>query len=634
MCGIAGFLSTARFDEPLGAIAARMADTLVHRGPDDSGQWTDAAAGVALGHRRLSIVDLSAHGHQPMHSPSGRFTVVYNGEIYNHDLLREQLRSLGHNFRGHSDTEVLLAAIEQWGLAAAVQRFIGMFAFAVWDRVHRQLSLVRDRLGIKPLYYGWQGDTFLFGSELKALRAHPHFSGEIDRGVVALFLRYNYVPGPYSIYRGIQKLPPGSILTVSPSGRSRDAGPQTFWSVREVAEQGQLNRFTGTADEAVEQLDRLLRDAVRCRMIADVPLGAFLSGGVDSSTVVALMQDQNARAVKTFSIGFDEDQYNEAHYAGAVAKHLGTDHTEWYVSPQDARDVIPRLPAMFDEPFADASQIPTFLVSQLARRHVTVSLSGDGGDELFAGYPRYYTTPARWRRIGWCPVWLRSAAARAARLVGRCQPLEFIRRKAMSLADQLAVRDRAELYARLITHWKSPTDVVIGATVPPTLFDDRSQSAVRDEFLEQMMLLDMRTYLPDDILVKVDRASMAVALEARVPILDHRVVEFAWTLPLEMKFHDGQSKWALRRVLDRYVPRDLIERPKVGFGVPIDSWLRGPLRDWAESLLAPARLQDEGYLRPAPIQEKWQQHLTGQVDWHYHIWDVLMFQAWLESQSG
>ncbi len=631
MCGITGFLTRSTCPEPLDVVVRRMADTLTHRGPDDSGVWTDESCGIALGHRRLSIIDLSAHGHQPMHSASGQFTVVYNGEIYNYRELRDELAKLGHVFGGQSDTEVLLAAVAQWGIADAVGRFVGMFALATWDSRQRELTLVRDRMGIKPLYYGWQRDSFLFGSELKSLRAHPDFQAEVDRDVLALFLHHNYVPGPYSIYRNVFKLPPGTMLTINVSRPREPCEPKPYWSMPELARHGDENPFLGNAGDAVEELDRLLREAVQCRMIADVPLGAFLSGGIDSSAVVAMMQAQSGQPIKTFSIGFDERQYNEAQYAAAVAKHLRTDHTEWYVSPQDARDVIPELPTMFDEPFADSSQIPTFLVSQLARRHVTVSLSGDGGDELFAGYRRYFNAPWRWKLIGWCPAPIRSLVGWSAKTIGRCQPFGVLRRKSHTLADNLSVRDQVEMYQRLITHWKSPTEIVVRAAQVPTIFQQCERWTVRDDFLHQMMLIDAQSYLPDDILVKVDRASMAVSLEARVPLLDHRVVEFAWTLPVEVKYRQGVSKWVLRQVLDRYVPKELIDRPKVGFGVPIDSWLRGPLRDWAESLLDPRRLKDEGFFEPKPIQEKWQQHLDGSIDWHYHIWDVLMFQAWLEA---
>ena len=618
-------------DGRLESTVERMVGTLRHRGPDDAGVWSDGRAGVALGHARLSIIDLSEHGHQPMHSACGRYSIVFNGEVYNHAELRQELKTEDHCFRGHSDTEALLAAIAQWGVERAVERSIGMFAFAVWDAKEQWLTLVRDRLGIKPLYYGWVGSTFLFGSELKALRAFPGFGAEIDRRAVSLFLQHSYIPAPFSIYKGICKLPAGSMLSVTPTTEAGDARPTAYWSMREVAERGAEQPFRGSTEKAVTELERVLNEAVRMRMEADVPLGAFLSGGIDSSTVVALMQANSSRPVRTFSIGFKEPQYNEADYARAVAEHLGTEHVEQYVTPEQARDVIPRLPALYDEPFADSSQIPTFLVSQLARRHVTVSLSGDGGDELFGGYDRYSHIDKLWRRIGWAPqAARRTAAATLGRLVSR-DASTWIGRKFRTLADVLAVPDGRGFYTWLNTHWRDPAGVVIEGSVPATDITDHDRWARRESLREQMMYVDSVTYLPDDILVKVDRASMAVSLEARVPVLDHRVVEFAWSLPPELKFRDGAGKWLLRQVLDRHVPRELFDRPKVGFGVPIDSWLRGPLRDWAEDLLDERRLNREGFFRPEPIRKKWAEHLAGTCDWHYLLWDVLMFQAWLES---
>lgn len=649
MCGLAGFLDPSRRTggEELRATVTRMAAALRHRGPDDGGAWVDAEAGIALGHRRLSIVDLSPLGHQPMQSACGRYVTAFNGEIYNHRALRRELEGLGHAFRGHSDTEVMLAAFVEWGLEAALERFNGMFALALWDRKGRLLHLVRDRLGEKPLYYGWMGRTFLFGSELKALRAHPEFRGEVDRGALALYLRHNYIPTPYSIYRGIRKLPPGTRLTLNGADAGAAPTPIPYWSFREVSERGVAEPFTGSADEAAAHLDTLLRDAVKLRMEADVPLGAFLSGGIDSSTVVALMQAQGDRPVKTFTIGFHEAAYNEAEDAKAVARHLGTEHTELYVTPGEAMAVIPRLPALYDEPFADSSQIPTFLVSELARRHVTVSLSGDAGDELFGGYNRYFWGRSIWQRIGWMPRGMRGAAARALtvlppeawetvfRMTGPVLPGKIKQRspgdKLHKLAEILAVNDPETMYLGLVSHWKDPASLAVGASEPPTVLTDRSQWADLPDFTQRMMYLDTVTYLPDDILVKVDRASMGVSLEGRIPFLDHRVVEFAWRLPLSMKVRDGQGKWLLRQVLYGYVPRGLIERPKMGFGVPIDAWLRGPLRDWAESLLAERRLRAEGFLHPRPIREKWAEHLSGRRNWQYHLWDVLMFQAWLES---
>ena len=656
MCGIAGVWAGKGADrDVLRALAVGMANTLTYRGPDNSGVWVEEAAGLGLGHRRLSILDLSAEGHQPMTSPSGRFVISYNGEVYNSVALRRELEPAGFRFRGHSDTEVMLAAMEHWGVEAAVTRFIGMFAFALWDRQACVLSLVRDRLGIKPLYYGWAGRHFVFGSELKALRACPGFDNHINRDALALFLRHNYIPAPYSIYQHIYKLQPGTLLQVTPqlalnrtNAEDLNSRSTVYWSARQVAEQGTANRFTGSPGEAAEQLDVLLRDAVRLRMVADVPLGAFLSGGVDSSTVVALMQAQSARPVKTFSIGFHEDGYDEAQHARSVACHLGTEHTELYVTPQEAMAVIPSLPQMFDEPFADSSQIPTFLVSKLARGAVTVSLSGDGGDELFAGYNRYFWGRRLWGKIGWIPTPARRFMASALQQGspsfwdGLLEPgMRFFPQrlrvsqpgdKMQRLAEALTASSAGELYRQLVSHWPQPAEVLSAGREPPTVLNDPARQAWLADYTERMMYMDLVSYLPGDILTKVDRASMAVSLEARVPLLDHRVVEFAWSLPLSMKIRRGQGKWLLRQVLDRYVPHQLIERPKMGFGVPIDEWLRGPLRDWAESLLAPERLRREGFFDPEPIHAKWQEHLSGKRRWHYHLWDVLMFQAWWEAQ--
>jgi len=649
MCGIAGFLGGVDGDGRFGdeALLERMTRTIITRGPDDAGYWMDQDCRVGLGHRRLSIVDLSPAGHQPMMSRSGRYVIVFNGEIYNHMECRTSLTTTQSVWRGHSDTETLLAGFEAWGIQGTIERSIGMFAFAVWDRASQSLTLGRDRMGEKPLYYGWQGAgrqaTFLFGSELKALKAHPAFAAGIDRNTLCLLMRHNYIPAPYSIYRGIAKLEAGCLLTVSLA--QPEPKVERYWSTASVAKGGCATPFAGTPVQAIDALEILLKSAVQQQMMADVPLGAFLSGGIDSSTVVALMQAQSSRPVKTFTIGFNEEGYNEAVHAKAVAKHLGTEHTELYVSSQQALDVIPRLPTLYCEPFSDSSQIPTFLVSQLARQQVTVSLSGDAGDELFCGYNRYLLANKLWKNLSVLPAGSRRLAARGlttfspSRWNALLGPLQRVLPgslrqanvgdKLHKAAGVLASGGVDALYLGLVSHWDDPSSLVIGSTEPPTLLTGNGPSLAGLDNIQRMMALDAITYLPDDILVKVDRAGMGVSLEGRVPFLDHRVVEFAWSLPQSMKLRDGVGKWVLRQVLYRHVPKELIERPKMGFGVPIGDWLRGPLRDWAEALLDEDRLRREGYFHPAPIRQKWAEHLSGVRNWQYHLWDVLMFQAWL-----
>lgn len=653
MCGIAGFWLSDTVPDI--SQLASMTESISHRGPDADGHWLDADVGIALGHRRLTVIDLSVHGHQPMESACGRYIITYNGEIYNSPNLREELEknSGAVAWRGHSDTEVILAAIAHWGLEAAVKRFVGMFAFALWDRRDQILHLVRDRIGEKPLYYGWMGKTFLFGSELKALRAYPGWRGEIDRNALTLFMRHDYIPAPHTIYQGIHKLLPGTILSLSRDtvwNAKKSCRPVAYWSVRDVAGRGLDNQYVGSSIEAADELETLLKDSVKQQMVADVPLGAFLSGGVDSSTVVALMQAQSSRPVKTFTIGFQEEGYDEARYANAVARHLGTEHTELYVTPEQAMSVIPKLPQIYDEPFADPSQIPTFLLSSLARQHVTVSLSGDGGDELFAGYNRYFWGRKIWNTVGWMPKGLRQVSADILRTMSPekwnslFQPIVAIAEKVglprhpgdklHKLADILTMDGPEAMYLGLVSHWKNPSSLVINGSEPPTVLTDPGQWSSFTEFTERMMYWDMVTYLPDDILVKVDRAAMGVSLETRTPFLDHRLVEFGWRLPHSMKIRNGQGKWLLRQVLYRYMPKELVERPKAGFGVPIDAWLRGPLREWAESLLDEHRLRQEGFFNPGAIREKWIEHLSGRRNWQYHLWNVLMFQAWLEMQTG
>ncbi|MBF0426785.1 MAG: asparagine synthase (glutamine-hydrolyzing) [Magnetococcales bacterium] len=639
MCGITGFWDlTAGTDKATQLdVVTRMTATLTPRGPDDGGVWVDPRSGIALGHRRLSIVDLSPLGHQPMLSASGRSVIVYNGEIFNFQEIRAELATEGRSLRGHSDTEVLLEACEAWGVEKSISRCIGMFAFAFWEIEAQRLTLVRDRLGIKPLYWGRIGHTLFFGSQPKSFVPHPGWSSRIDRRAMAAFMAYSYVPAPISIYQGIAKLQPGHICTISRDGKIQDTA---FWDMQEVIRHGRLTPYLGSMADAVKDLETLLRDAVKRRMVADVPLGAFLSGGVDSSTVVALMQAQSPRPVKTFSIGFHEQGHNEAPFAQAVARHLGTDHTELYVEPVHALDLVPGLPELYDEPFSDASQIPTYLVSALTRRQVTVALSGDGGDELFAGYTRYLMAARLQRMFHILPTWLRRRLAggvrqlspatwdRVTRIIPAGSRPTLLGDKLHKLAEILDLHAPAAIYPQLLSFWPLDQELVVGAGAAAPLPGVETPLAGLTDATERMQLLDILTYLPDDILTKVDRASMAVGLEARVPLLDHRVVEFAWRMPLAWKICNGQSKWLLRQVLYRYVPARLIERPKMGFGVPIDGWLRGPLRDWAEELLDARRMQADGLFDPLPIRKRWEEHLSGVRNWQYSLWGVLMAQAW------
>lgn len=649
MCGFAGFLGGGSNGDLSFHHLKSMTSAIINRGPDSDGHWLDENRAIYMGHRRLSIVDLTTAGTQPMSAASGRYVIAFNGEIYNHLDLRNELSraECAPAWRGHSDTETLLAGFDAWGIKATVERSIGMFAFSVWDKKTLSLTLARDRLGEKPLYYGWQGSgrsaTFLFGSDLKALRAHPAFLAKIDRDSLCLFMRNNNVGGRHSIYVGIDKLLPGTLLTVSQA--AREPVLHTYWSNIASTQNSVFDRLKGGAAEAVDELERLLKDAIRLQMVADVPLGAFLSGGVDSSAVVALMQAQSSRRVKTFSIGFYEAAYNEANYAKAVSAHLGTDHTELYVTPEQALAVIPKLPSIYSEPFADASQIPTFLVSQLARSHVTVSLSGDGGDELFCGYNRYSLTATLWKRLSAVPLPLRRVAARtltslSPRILNNIADLIPLAGRWSNVGDKLqkgaqvmTAQSVSDLYRGMVSHWLHPEDIVLGGKDPTMVLSERPAILSGLSDIERMMAMDLQSYLPDDILTKVDRAAMGVSLETRVPFLDHRVVEFAGRLPMDYKLRRENNryttKWALREVLFRHVPRALIERPKMGFGVPIDSWLRGPLRPWAEELLCEARLKREGYFNPAPIRKKWAEHISGQRNWHAQLWCVLMFQAWL-----
>ncbi|MDA3834963.1 MAG: asparagine synthase (glutamine-hydrolyzing) [Spirochaetales bacterium] len=670
MCGFSGFLTAHSSTQgSLEGIATRMALSIQHRGPDDMGTWVDESVGIALGHQRLSIVDLSPTGHQPMVSSCGRFVIAFNGEIYNHLALRQNLKQVSslipllpegegnHPWRGHSDTETLLAGFVHWGFEETLQRTVGMFALALWDMVEEKLYLARDRMGEKPLYYGWVDGSFVFGSELKALKAYPDFHNGISREALSLYLQHNYVPAPYSIYEQIYKLEPGCLLCVTPEvneqppttapgigGDYKGLSLARWWSLAEVVQRGIETRLS-CEDDAMMGLEQHLRNSIRLQSIADVPLGAFLSGGIDSSLIVALMQSEAVSPVKTFTIGFHESDHNEAVHAREVARHLGTEHTEVYISSADTLGVIPKLPELYDEPFADSSQIPTFLVAQMAKQHVTVALSGDAGDELFGGYNRYLWSRRIWDKFSWLPFAARHALGRLLlaqpaerldklaswllRLVSRRDGVSLAGEKVHKVADLLLrARNLDDLYRSVIATWKSPPPV-IGAG-DGDLFARLSGLPHFSSQEERMMYLDAMSYLPDDILCKVDRAAMGVSLETRVPFLDHRVVEYAWQLPISMKIKDGQGKWPLRQLLYKYVPKELIERPKQGFGIPLAEWLRGPLQEWAETLLDEQRLRREGFLDPEPIRKKWQDHLAGRGNWQHHLWSVLMFQAWLE----
>ena len=658
MCGFAGFISAGSNTTAADwqDVLTRMGEAIIHRGPDDSGIWTDTDAGIGLVHRRLSIVDLSPAGHQPMVSESGRYVIAFNGEIYNHLELRSRLDAASSRsdlpsekagntgWRGRSDTETFLAGVEAWGMEATLKSCVGMFAMALWDREKRLLFLARDRMGEKPLYYGRQNGVLLFGSDLNALKVHQAFEGQVDREALTLQLRYSFIPAPYSIYKGIRKLPPGMWLTLSPGEEAPPPAP--YWSFCDTVKRALASPFAGSDDEAVSALEEKLRESVALQMIADVPLGAFLSGGIDSSLIVALMQAQSSLPVRTFTIGFFEKEYDEAQQAKAVSRHLGTDHTELYVSESDILALIPKLSTIYSEPFSDSSQVPTFLVSEMTRRHVTVSLSGDAGDELFGGYSRYSMAERAWGYLSRVPRFLRTGLGAAIQAVpvnawnGISPAISWMlptTKRAGIVGDRLhkgaaLLRSSGkEAFYResFFAHWKA--EELAAVREPPTSFT-RDWPALRS-YTEQMMAVDTVGYLPDDILVKVDRAAMAVSLETRVPLLDHRLVEFSWRLPLRLKVREGKSKWILRQVLYKYVPQDLVERPKMGFGIPIGAWLRGPLRDWVEELLDQRKLREQGFLNPSVIRRKWAEHLSGQRNWQYHLWDVLMFQAWLAERS-
>lgn len=649
MCGIVGFWADHRFDgRPASEIATRMADALKHRGPDDAGVWTEDQRGVAFGHRRLAIIDVSSAGHQPMSSAGGRYVITFNGEIYNHRALRAAVEAAGlaPAWRGHSDTETLLAAISGWGLAAALERCVGMFALALWDRESCTLQLARDRLGEKPLYYGWVGGSLVFGSELKAFHRFPGFTRTVNRDVLALYTQFGNVPAPYAIFEGVSKLAPAAILSLDAEGlRSKRPVLSTYWSFLEAARRG-LSDPLLNEQEALRALEAQLRVAVASTMESDVPLGAFLSGGVDSSLIAALMQAQSPRPVQTFTVGFEEADYDESPFAKAVAAHLGTEHHEVRLRAEDARAVISDIPVIYDEPFADSSQIATHLICRYARSHVKVALSGDGGDELFGGYNRYLWSRRVWSVWSRFPAPLRRAAAgtlgriptvafdRIASVLGADSLVSHVGTKAHKLLQRLGSMGSVEdMHRRLLTEWPSHSALVLGAKALPSLLTQKPVARDGQELEDLMMMLDTVTYLPDDVLTKVDRAAMAVGLETRVPFLDHHLVEFAWRLPLEMKIRHGQGKWALRQILYKYVPQHLIERPKSGFAVPLGAWLRGPLRDWAEALLSADRLAREGYFDPKQVRAVWAQHLKGRQEWTERLWYVLTFQSWLEKNT-
>lgn len=637
MCGITGFWDFKRSltGKEMECLGDEMGQAIKSRGPDSSGVWSQEDIGLLFSHRRLAIQDLSPLGHQPMESPSGRFVIVYNGEVYNGPDLQKELSSKGYSFRGHSDTEVMLAAFEEWGLEESLRKFIGMFAFALWDKQEKKLFLVRDRLGIKPLYWGWQKGVLFFGSQIKSFYSHPAWTGTISKDALVSYFRFNYVPAPMSIYEDIEKLEPGHIVEIS---QDQSIQKKAYWSMEEMYKDGMERPYQGSFDEARDELEELLKDAIGKRMLSDVPLGAFLSGGVDSSTVAALMQAQSSRPIKTFSIGFNEAQFNEAQHAKQVAEHLGTEHHELYVTPKETQAVIPNLSEYYDEPFADSSQIPTYLVSQMAREHVTVALSGDGGDEFFAGYNRYLLGASVWKKVRYMPAFLRNSASKGLSIIPHSiwkklegleggRAVSNLSHKAQKLGDILGAENLGSYYEEAVSFWRLPEKLVVCGSESSKEFYPAIQST------PTMQLADSTTYLPDDILTKVDRASMAVSLEARVPLIDHRVVEFAWRLPLEMKIHQGKGKHILREVLYKYVPKELIERPKMGFGVPIDQWLRSDLKEWMMDLLSEDSLKQSGLINPEPILKRRDEHLSGKNNWCYSLWGVLMFQDWYRKLS-
>jgi asparagine synthase (glutamine-hydrolysing) len=651
MCGICGFYS--KFLSTYDNVILKMNLSISHRGPDSSGVWQDRNSGIVLGHQRLSIIDLSITGNQPMNSNSDRFVITYNGEIYNHLEIRRELEKISSTlqWKGSSDTETLLESIDFWGVEKTLKKIDGMFSFVVWDKKARSLTLARDRMGEKPLYYGWQGKgnhkVFLFGSELKALKTHPEFSSEVNRDAIALQLRHNCIPAPHSIYKGIYKLLPGHYLELKLSDLTNSLIPssKSYWSLVEQVIYGNSNKLIGGEIEIQNDFEKHLQASIKKQMISDVPLGAFLSGGLDSSTVVALMQSQSSHPIKTFTIGSSQENYSEAKYAKKISQYLGTDHTELYVSSKEALDIIPKLPIIYDEPFSDSSQIPSFLVSQLAKQQVKVALSGDGGDELFCGYNRYVMGKIFSNLCRFMPLpcrkllasWLNSMSPQSwikiLKILSSLDHRIDYRNKMQKIINVLKAKSSHDFYYTLCSHWQNPIEAVIDSNESETLLTKLQLELKIFNNQEKMMVLDSLTYLPDDILTKVDRAAMASSLETRVPFLDHKLIEYVWKIPHSLKFRDGKGKWILRKVLNKYIPKELTERPKMGFSIPIDIWLKGPLRNWAEALLNETRLKQEGYFNPKLIKHKWSEHINGKANWSYDLWDVLMFQAWLEREK-
>lgn len=643
MCGFAGFYGApSSFSEFIPSFLENMGDAIRHRGPDDQGIWQDKSLSAGLVHRRLSVLDLSPNGHQPMQSPSRRYVIAYNGEIYNHKLLRSELSLHGIAFRGHSDTEVLLAAFDVWGFKQTLKRCNGMFALALWDADTKKFYLARDRLGEKPLYFSRMGETILFSSELKALHAWPGFTGRVDPNALNLFLRLGYVPGELSIFQDTKKVPPGAYVILDGASVSE---PIRYWDTQETINQSSSNIFVGDEKDALNELDLLLRDAVKIRMEADVPLGVFLSGGVDSTLVASLMQTQSDLQVNSFTIGFHESNLNEAEKAKAVAGHLGTNHSELYLNPSDLLDVVPMLADLYDEPFADESQIPTYLISRMARKHVTVALSGDGGDEIFGGYNRYIYGRSLWRKISLLPHSIRTPLAKLSErggssinryllsVVNAILKINLTTEQFEKAMQVIGARDDSDVYCRLISKWlESPLskDVSSKLSLSKGECGNFLTGCGLTDISEMMMAVDLVSYLPDDILVKLDRASMGASLEGRIPLLDYRVVEFGWRLPLEMKIRGGDGKWLLRQLLYRYVPQELVDRPKMGFSVPLADWLRGPLKDWAQDLLSERKLKCHGLLDVLNVRRTWQEHLSAKWDHSHKLWNILMFQAWYE----